>query len=495
MMLIVLGFLAASLGVIVIAPAYRRRVVRLTTEAIRQSVPITEAEIRADKDRLRAQFAIRVHKLEAENEQQRLTAARQLVEMNRKDARITEINTDSEAMRANLEEHVNARRVLEHTVTDRLPRLEQQLGSARELISARDHEMGSLKTETTRSVRALDEALQINAQQRNEMERISSSLSSRVPPSREPVGDTRFDGEIALRSEIEALRSKTRDQAQLIARLQAPPGSPVVSAIQAVSAAASGPASGGSEAERLRQELAEARGALQAARAGAPSGAGSFEKAALDARAEELRARIEDQAGEIARLKAGLAVYESDGDGARPNVIRDSRLGGKAKISSLQAQIAAQNDTIQRMRAELAANNERLARQAAQHTDEMRRLGTGSVPTSVEPRRSREAQPRRTLSDRIGTSVPAGAGAAGAAVRPNGDGASRGPTSTKVAEYLKALTDDAPEPAADDDATGPATQTAGVDAAVAVAAAANSDTPPTDRKSRLLDRISGLKKT
>ena len=125
MMTVALGFLVAILGVIVIAPAYRRRVVRLTTDAIRQSIPITEAEIRADKDRLRAQFAIRVHKLEAQAEQQSLAAARQLVEMNRRDARITELNTELEALRAGLEENINARRVLEHTVTDRLPRLER----------------------------------------------------------------------------------------------------------------------------------------------------------------------------------------------------------------------------------------------------------------------------------------------------------------------------------------------------------------------------------
>ena len=248
MMMVALGLLAAVLGVIVIAPAYRRRVVRLTTDAIRQSIPITEAEIRADKDRMRAQFAIRVHKLEAENEQQRLMAARQLIEMNRKDARITEINTEMEAVHAALEEHVNARRVLEHTVTDRLPRLEQQLESARGLINARDQEMHALKSETTRSVRALDEALQMNAQQRSEMERIASSLSSRKPAGREQAPAARFEGEIALRSEIEALRAKAREQALLIARLEtaasgapAPAGAlgnPIASAIAAVSAAA-----------------------------------------------------------------------------------------------------------------------------------------------------------------------------------------------------------------------------------------------------------------
>ncbi|MEQ1920284.1 MAG: hypothetical protein ABL955_13920, partial [Elusimicrobiota bacterium] len=129
-MLVALGILLASLIVVAVLPSYRRRVERLTSDDIRGSVPLTEAEIRADKDKLRAQYAIRVHKLEAEGEQLKLSAARQRIEMNRRDARITELHDADEALKAALEENVNARRVLEHTVTDRLPRLEQQLESA-----------------------------------------------------------------------------------------------------------------------------------------------------------------------------------------------------------------------------------------------------------------------------------------------------------------------------------------------------------------------------
>ena len=134
LMLVALGILLASLVVITVLPAYRTRIRRLTTDDIRRSIPLTEAEIRADKDKLRAQFAIRVHKLEAEGEQQKLSAARQRIEMNRRDARITELQDEMERLKAALEENFNARRVLEHTVTDRLPRLEQQLESARDLV-------------------------------------------------------------------------------------------------------------------------------------------------------------------------------------------------------------------------------------------------------------------------------------------------------------------------------------------------------------------------
>jgi hypothetical protein len=56
-MLVGLGFLVAALFAVLIAPAYRRRTVRLTTAALKRSLPLTEAEMRADKDRLRADHA------------------------------------------------------------------------------------------------------------------------------------------------------------------------------------------------------------------------------------------------------------------------------------------------------------------------------------------------------------------------------------------------------------------------------------------------------
>ena len=51
-MLVTLGFLIAALIVVVLLPAYRHRIERFTTEAMKRSLPLTEAEIRADFERL-----------------------------------------------------------------------------------------------------------------------------------------------------------------------------------------------------------------------------------------------------------------------------------------------------------------------------------------------------------------------------------------------------------------------------------------------------------
>ena len=62
-MLVGLGFLAASLLSLLIAPLFWARAVRLTSRRIKESMPVSEIEIRADKDRIRAEYAIKVHKM------------------------------------------------------------------------------------------------------------------------------------------------------------------------------------------------------------------------------------------------------------------------------------------------------------------------------------------------------------------------------------------------------------------------------------------------
>ena len=57
-----LGFLAAALFAIAVGPAFWRRAVRLTKRRIEAATPVTLAEFRADKDKLRAEFAITLRK-------------------------------------------------------------------------------------------------------------------------------------------------------------------------------------------------------------------------------------------------------------------------------------------------------------------------------------------------------------------------------------------------------------------------------------------------
>ena len=94
----------------------------------------------------------------------------------------------------------------------------------------------------------------------------------------------------------------------------------------------------------------------------------------------------QDQAAELSRLKAALITYEAADNDDRG--VKESKIAMKARLSALKALTDEQSGTIHSLRAELAAGNEKLARQAAYFMEEMRRLGSGTVPASGPARRS-----------------------------------------------------------------------------------------------------------
>jgi chromosome segregation ATPase len=77
-----LGLLVASLLALILLPAVWKRAVRLTKRRIEAATPITMAEFRADKDQLRAEFALSTRRLEMSVETLRARLAEQLGEGN-----------------------------------------------------------------------------------------------------------------------------------------------------------------------------------------------------------------------------------------------------------------------------------------------------------------------------------------------------------------------------------------------------------------------------
>jgi hypothetical protein len=500
-MLAALGFLLAALLTVFLSPLYRRRVARLTTDAIKRSMPLTEAEIRADKDRLRAEYAIRIHKLEMKVEEGVESSARQMVELNRRDAVISGLETEVSQQRTALEEHENARRVLEQTIMDRLPKVEHRLAEARKLLFQRDREIVSLTQSTEKQSRALEEASQINTQQTDEIHRLKAALNTRAARNREGIADPRFEGEVALRTEIEALRSKTRNQTAQIARLEAL----LVRAGPAAEAARDADAANGAHEPSRPAKVVSRRFGVDASMmqdAGGDEPRTEARQEAPDpqvqAELRRLKAANQDQSAEISRLKAALATYEAADKDERS--IKESKIALKARLSALKALSDEQGGTIQALRAEVAAGNERLARQAAYFMEEMRRLG-GTVPATGPARRSTpvtEPAAKRPLVDRINDPRVA------RLVRPGEETQRKNPR--RVSGFLKALDGDSAA-AGDKPADTPDTPGAAGSAAAAEAPAqadAGGSAAPNDeaaksaeggRKPRLLERITGLDKT
>lgn len=101
-----LGVLVAGLVALVMLPAVWKRAVRLTKRRIEAATPITMAEFRADKDQLRAEFALSTRRLEMNVETLRKRLAEQLGDVNQK-------RSDLGALKAERDQHMSVVKELE----------------------------------------------------------------------------------------------------------------------------------------------------------------------------------------------------------------------------------------------------------------------------------------------------------------------------------------------------------------------------------------------
>jgi chromosome segregation ATPase len=89
-----IGFLVASLLGLVLIPLVHNRAVRLTIRRLEAATPLSMAEIQADKDQLRAEFAMSTRRLEISVEQLKARTTSQLAELGKKTAAINRLKTE-----------------------------------------------------------------------------------------------------------------------------------------------------------------------------------------------------------------------------------------------------------------------------------------------------------------------------------------------------------------------------------------------------------------
>ena len=83
-MYLAIGFLVSMLCGLMVLPLVHHRAVRLTTRRLEDATPLSLTEIQADKDQLRAEFAMSNRKLETAVEQLKNKAASQAAEIGKK---------------------------------------------------------------------------------------------------------------------------------------------------------------------------------------------------------------------------------------------------------------------------------------------------------------------------------------------------------------------------------------------------------------------------
>jgi len=89
-----IGFLVAGLIGLVVIPLVHGRAVRLTMKRLEAATPLSMAEIQADKDQLRAEFAMSTRRLEMSVEQLKAKSTNQLAELGKKSDAINRLKIE-----------------------------------------------------------------------------------------------------------------------------------------------------------------------------------------------------------------------------------------------------------------------------------------------------------------------------------------------------------------------------------------------------------------
>ena len=99
LMLCGIGVLAGCLLMLMFIPLVHQRAVRLTKQQIVDATPLTVNEIQADKDHLRAEFAMSVRRLEISLEEMRAKAASRCGDIHRQNAEVSRLRSSSTGKR------------------------------------------------------------------------------------------------------------------------------------------------------------------------------------------------------------------------------------------------------------------------------------------------------------------------------------------------------------------------------------------------------------
>jgi chromosome segregation ATPase len=145
-----LGFLSAAMIALMISPVLWSRAVALTKQRIENSVPLTLNEIQADKDQLRAEFAMSTRRLEMSVEELRDKAARQVIEIARKRDELARIDDDSRERIKTIEElevHASELRAMLKDREDKLVEANSRLDGVTAKLADKSEKLDQLQSE------------------------------------------------------------------------------------------------------------------------------------------------------------------------------------------------------------------------------------------------------------------------------------------------------------------------------------------------------------
>lgn len=157
-MLLALGFLLATLLSLLLAPVVWRRAARLATRKLKASLPVSLTDFHAEKDQLRADYAIQIRNLEVNLEQAREKTARQMVEIGRQRAENMTLANQIRELRSALSERKSLISVMEQTLNANVPRMKERMEAELGAKIALSDKVANLEGALKKTTHQLEEA-------------------------------------------------------------------------------------------------------------------------------------------------------------------------------------------------------------------------------------------------------------------------------------------------------------------------------------------------
>src|SRR6202790_5603013 len=190
-MYLAIGFLVSMLFGLMIVPLVHNRAVRLTTKRLEAATPLSMAEIQADKDQLRAEFAMSARRLEMSVDQLKNKTTSQLAELGKKSDAINRMKIELGEKNATI-----------FSLEAREKAVKEELRPPEEEFPAK-----------TAALRDAEQALK---DKQNDLARINTELSDRSM-----MADTRQVELVAVRTQIDELKTRVGDAEKEFAATQA----------------------------------------------------------------------------------------------------------------------------------------------------------------------------------------------------------------------------------------------------------------------------------
>lgn len=184
-----LGFLAASLLALIIMPFVHGRAERLTTRRLEAAIPVSMAEIQADKDQLRAEFAMSTRRLEMSVDQLKRKTTSQLAELGKKGDAINQLKAEVGEKTAT----IFALEAREKTFKDQLKATEDELAAKTDALREAERALADKQADLARLTGNLDERAVTSDSQRVEIVALKTqvdALQHQVAEREKAVKDT-----------------------------------------------------------------------------------------------------------------------------------------------------------------------------------------------------------------------------------------------------------------------------------------------------------------